>query len=193
MDWTSWTQRAELVVDWSSRLRDIKTFLRVIQAQIEIKCCVRGGLDLLKTTRWVRGRLEQSFPRYQTFPRSNASSDWDNMLLQSTSDSARCVQEVQSTSNAACYLNLSLDSLWGNVWYLGNDCSNRPLTQRVVLRRSIPPLTQHVISIWALHHSHARFDISETTAPITSNSARCVQEVQSTSNAACYLNLSLHH
>ena len=87
-------------------------------------------------------------------------------LHQSNSNSARCVQHVQYTIDAACYLKSELASLLGNVWYLGNDFSNRPLTQRVVFSKSNPPLTQHVISIWALHHSEERFDISETTAPI---------------------------
>ena len=114
-------------------------------------------------------------------------------LLQSTSNSARCVQEVQSTANAACYLNLSFASLRGKVWYLGNDCSNRPLTQRVVFRRSNPPLTQHVISIWACITPRKCLISRKRLLQSTSNSVRCVQEVQSTSNAACYLNLSLHH
>ena len=70
-------------------------------------------------------------------------------LLQSTSNSARCVQQVQYTTNAACYLKSELASLRGNVWYHGNDCSDRPRTQRVVFSRSSPPLKQYVISIWA--------------------------------------------
>jgi hypothetical protein len=114
-------------------------------------------------------------------------------LLQSTSNSAPCVQQVQSTTNAACYLKSELASLRGNVWYLGNDCSNRLLTRRVLFSRSDSPLTQHVISIWACITLRQGLISRKRLPQSTSISARGVQQVQSTSNAACYLNLSLHH
>ena len=116
-------------------------------------------------------------------------------LHQSNSNSARCVQHVQYiyTIDAACYLKSELASLRGNVWYLGNDFSNRLLTQRVVFSKSNRPLTQHVISIWACITLRKVLISRRRLHQSTSNSASCVQEVQSTSNAAWYLNPSLHN
>ena len=62
-----------------------------------------------------------------------------------------------------------------------------------MLSRSNRPLTQRDISIWGCLTLRQALISRKRLLQSTSNPARCVQQVQSTSNAARYLNLGLPH